>query len=126
MDKDENYIKLIHKLEFKLNGTLTAITKFFLYQVNQRPISGVYVFQKKGNRWYQTSNNTTSTLAIIVMRFKSETFKEIFDNPYSYLSRKIVDNDRVNIAKLEKEFFSWYSPEKNKEKIDLYIDSKTW
>nr|WP_294931177.1 hypothetical protein [uncultured Flavobacterium sp.] len=131
MSINKNYIKLIHKVSFFINNTPTEIIKFYFKQENAKEVSGCYVLQKVDNRWYKVSNTTTSNLSIIIMRLKTDILIELFSGKTSnVLTKELYDtinlNGYIDLSKLESIFFSWYSPIKKNEKLNLFIDSKTW
>ncbi|KQO32769.1 hypothetical protein ASF10_20145 [Flavobacterium sp. Leaf82] len=131
MSIDKNYIKLIHKVSLLINNTPTEIIKFYFKQENTKDVSGCYVLQKVNDRWYKVSNNTTSNLSIIVMRLKTNVLIELFSGKTSNILTKELYNainsgGYMDLSKLENIFFSWYSPLKKNEKLNLFIDSKTW
>jgi hypothetical protein len=131
MNIDKNYIKLIHKVSFFINNTPTEIIKFYFKQENAKEVSGCYVLQKIDNRWYKVSNTTTSNLSIIIMRLKTEILIELFSGKASNVLTKelyntINSNGYIDLSKLDNAFFSWYSPTKKNDKLNLFIDSKTW
>jgi hypothetical protein len=131
MDKEKNYFELVHKLTFKMEGVNTAVIKFFLIQEGQDPVSGATTMQEIDGRWYTTSNPTLSTMSIIVMRLKSEVLRGIVlgnssDPATNELRERVITNSALDLVKLEEEFASWYSPEINERKIELYKDPRTW
>ncbi|MFK8298135.1 hypothetical protein ACI76O_08730 [Capnocytophaga cynodegmi] len=128
---EDLYIVLEHKLSFELNGIPTCIIKFFFHSKNEKPLSGAYVFQKRGERWYRTSNASTSGLSIIVMRFKTQVLNDIVDGnskniEIQRLIQRIYVNNVLSFPKLEKEFYDWYTPKEKKQLLDIYIDKNTW
>jgi hypothetical protein len=129
MNKDKNYFELIHKLTFKIDNTPTAIVKFFLHQENTQPISAAMVMQEVNGKWYKTSNINLSTLAIMVMRLKSDVLEgAILGNSSSSniqnLHDKINSEVGINLTIFENEFLSWYEPNNNNK--ELFIDPKAW
>ncbi|WP_264529059.1 hypothetical protein [Flavobacterium sp. N502540] len=131
MNIDKNYIKLVHKISFFINNRPTEIIKFYFKQENTKEVSGCYVLQKMDNRWYKASNSTTSNLSIIIMRLKTDVLTELFSGKASNVLTKelyneVSSNGYIDLSKLESTFFSWYSPIKKNEKLNLFIDSKTW
>jgi hypothetical protein len=129
MDKDKNYFELIHKLTFKIDNISTVIVKFFLHQENTQPISGAMVMQKVNGKWYKTSNINLSTLAIMVMRLKSDVLVGAIlgsstDSSIQKLHNKINSETGISLTIFENEFLSWYEPNNNNK--ELFIDSKTW
>jgi hypothetical protein len=131
MDKDKNYFELHHKLTFNVGKTPTAIIKFFLYQEKEEPVSAAYVMQKIEGRWQRTSHVSLSTLSIVVMRMKTEVLEGIIlrnsDDPNIIAIRdRVSTGGGLDLAKLEKEFASWYDPEIDQRKLNLYKDSTTW
>jgi len=131
MDKDKNYFELHHKVTFNLDGVKTSIIKFFLIQENKTPISGAMLMQKINNRWYVTSRSDMSMFVIMIMRLKSDALEGIIFGDSD--NKEIIDfyhkvsdkNGVLNLSSFEKEFFDLYLPE-NKEKLNLFIDPKTW
>lgn len=131
MDKDKNYIKLIHKVSFIIDNVPTEIIKFYFKQENAKEVSGCYVLQKVNNRWYKSSNSTTSTLSIIIMRMRTDILVELISGKTSNPKIKevynaIYSNGFIDLSKLENVFFSWYTPTKENEMLNLFIDSKAW
>lgn len=131
MDKDKNYIKLIHKVSFFIDNIPTEIIKFYFKQENAKEVAGCYVLQKVNNRWYKSSNSTTSNLSIIIMRLRTDVLVELFSGKTSNSRIKevynaIYSNGFMDLSKLENIFFSWYTPIKKNETLNLFIDSKTW
>lgn len=131
MDKDKNYIKLIHKVSFIIDNIPTEIIKFYFKQENTKEVSGCYVLQKVNNRWYKASSSTTSNLSIIIMRIRTDALIGLFLGKTSNSKIKEVYNEIyskgfIDLSKLENVFFSWYTPIKNNEMLNLFIDSKTW
>lgn len=131
MNKDKNYIQLIHKFSFSIDNVPTEIIKFYFKQENTTAVSGCYVLQKINNRWYKLSNTTTANLSIMVMRLKTEILKELFSGKTSNdktkeLYNKIYSNGILDLRKFENIFFSWYSPTKKNDIINVFIDPKTW
>ncbi|WP_157926191.1 hypothetical protein [Tenacibaculum maritimum] len=130
MNKDKNYLELIHKLTFQIGNRPTSIIKFFLHEENKQPVSGAMVLQKEGNRWYKTSNINLSALAIMTMRLKTEVIEGVFLGNTSQqdileLKETVTKDGGVDIGILEKEFFSWYTNNNTYLKT-LFIDPKTW
>lgn len=131
MDRDKNYIQLVHKISFLIDNTPTEIIKFYFKQENTDLISGCYVLQKINNRWYKVSNATTSNLSIMIMRLKTDVLLELFSgkisNPKIKETYNSIYSDKIiDLIKFENIFFSWYTPTKKKEMLDLFIDPKTW
>lgn len=129
--KEDLFLVLEHKLSFELSGIPTCIIKFYFNSKGEKPLSGAYVFQKRGERWYRTSNTSTSELSIIVMRLKTEVLEDIVNgnssNPeIQELIQLIYDGDTLSFSKLEKEFYEWYFPIEQQKKLDVYIDKNTW
>lgn len=131
MDRDKNYFELHHKLSFNVGDVPTVIVKFFFYQENENPLSASYVMQKVNERWQRTSHPSLSTLSIIVMRMKTEVLQGIIlgnskDMEIKKLRNRVTSNGGIDLTELEVEFNSWYSPEVNQKKIDLFKDPRTW
>ncbi len=131
MDKDKNFIKLIHSIDYSINNIPTRILKFYFKQDKMKDVSGCYVLQKINGRWYKTSNPTTSNLSIIIMRIKTNVLIELLtgetsNNKIKEIHKNINSNGFIDINLFEKIFFSWYSPTKNTEMLNLFIDSKAW
>jgi hypothetical protein len=131
MNKDKNYIQLVHKVTFLIDNVPTEIIKFYFKQENAEQTSGCYVLQKINNRWYKVSNSTTANLSIMIMRLKTEILVELFSGKFSNpkireVYNMIYSNKILDLRKFEKIFFSWYSPTKNNDILNLFIDSKTW
>jgi len=131
MNKEKNYFELQHKLTFELGGVLTCIVKFYFYQENEKLVSGAYLLQKVNDRWYKTSSSSLSILPIIVMRMKSEVLSGIIygDSEIEAIKEireRTTTNGSLDLKKLEDEFASWYSPEKDEAKIGAYKDPKSW
>lgn len=94
-------------------------------------LSGVAVMQFVDGRWQKTSHTSLSTLSIVVMRMKPEVLEGIVllnsDDPnIKALAERVTRDGVLNLSLLEDEFRSWYSPEKDEAKIELYKDPKTW
>ncbi|MDO4729516.1 MAG: hypothetical protein Q4B43_11005 [Bacteroidota bacterium] len=128
---EELFIVLEHKLSFELNGVPTCIIKFFFHSKTEKPLSGAYVFQKRGERWYRTSNVSTSGLSIIVMRLKTEVLNDIVNGnsknaEIQKLIQRVYVNNVLSFPKLEKEFYDWYTPEEKRQLLNIYIDKNTW
>jgi hypothetical protein len=131
LDKTKVFIKLIHKLSFNLGNIPTVIVKFYFYQDKSAPVSGVYVLQKIENRWYKTSNSSTSDLSIIVMRMKSDVLGEILsgtsnNDTIQKIYSRISENGVLKIGKLIEEFSSWYSPNEKEDILTIIKDPNTW
>jgi len=131
MDKEKNYFELKHKLTFELGGILTSVIKFYFYQESEKPISGAYVLQKIDGRWYKTSSSSLSFLSVIIMRIKSKVLEGVIsgnstDQSIKALTQRVTTNGSLDVKKLEDEFASWYSPQKDLVKINLYKDPKSW
>ncbi|MCA6420690.1 MAG: hypothetical protein IM603_16485 [Cytophagales bacterium] len=131
MDKEKNYFELVHKLTFNVGSVPTALVKFYFYQENQTPVSGCHVMQNINGRWQKTSHPSLSLLAIAFMRFKTEVIKGVIlggskDQEVIKLRQRITTNGSFDLAKLEKEFSSWYSPAKDEKKLKLFTDPKAW
>lgn len=131
MDRDKNYIQLVHKVVFQIGGVPTEIIKFYFKQENSKITSGCYVLQKIDNRWYKVSNSTTANLTILIMRLKTDVLLELFSGKISNpklkeVYNKIYSGKVLDLRKFENTFFSWYGPIKNNEILNLTIDSKTW
>ncbi|SHJ83086.1 hypothetical protein SAMN04487911_1425 [Arenibacter nanhaiticus] len=131
MDKNKNFFKLHHKLTFTIGNIPTAIIKFFIHQEENEPVSGAVVMQKVDGRWQHTSNPTLSTLSIIVMRLKTTVLQGILlndseDKDIIALSKRVSSESGLDLQKLEDEFMSWYNPELDRYKIEMFIDPKAW
>ena len=131
MDKDENYFELAHKLTFDVGGVSTAIIKFFTHFEGTDVLSGAAVMQFVDGRWQKTSHPSLSTLSIIVMRMKSEVLEGIVlqnsDDPIiKAITERVSTEAGLDLSLLEEEFGSWYSPEIDETKIELYKDPRTW
>jgi len=131
MDKEKNYFELHHKLSFKVGKISTSIIKFFLILENEVPVSGAYVMQKIDGRWQRTSHVSLSTLSIIVMRMKTEVLEGIIlrnsnDSNIVAISNRVSTNGSLDLEKLESEFTSWYDPEIDQRKLNIYKDPDTW
>jgi len=130
MNKENNYFELVHKLTFQFDNVPTVIIKFFIYQEDMEPISGAMLIQKKGNRWYKSSNMSLSNMSIMVMRFKTDVLQGLIlgnstDKEIQALHQDISTINGIDLSSLEKEFFNLYLPE-NINKKELFIDPKTW
>ena len=131
MNRDSNYFRLSHKLSFMMGGIPTVMIKFFTHFENMEELSGVAVMQKVDNRWQKTSHPSLSTLSIIVMRIKSEVLEGVVlqnsNNPdIVSIAERVNTEQGLDFTLLEEEFASWYSPEKDEIKINLYKDPKSW
>ncbi len=131
MNRNKNYFELAHKLTFNVGGIPTTIIKFFTHFEDTEVLSGATVMQFVDGRWQKTSHPSLSTLSIIVMRMKSNVLEGIVlqnsnDANVQAITKRVTDDLGLNLALLEKEFESWYSPEIHKAKIELYKDPKTW
>ena len=131
MDKDKNYFELAHKLTFDVGGVPTAIIKFFTYFEGTDVLSGAAVMQFVDGRWQKTSHPSLSTLSIIVMRMKSEVLEGIVlqnsDDPnIMAIAERVSTEAGLDLSLLEEEFGSWFSPEIDETKIELYKDPRTW
>ncbi|MDX1365572.1 MAG: hypothetical protein R3243_15285 [Arenibacter latericius] len=131
MDKDKNYFELAHKLTFNVGELPTVIIKFFTHFEDVQVMSGVAVLQFENGRWQKTSHPSLSTLSIIVMRMKSEVLRGIVlqnsDDPNIIaITERVTTDSGLDLALLEEEFDSWYVPEIDQGKIELYKDPKTW
>ncbi len=131
MDKANNYFELAHKLTLEVGGVSTAIIKFFTHFQETETLSGVSVMQFVDGRWQKTSQTSLSTLSIVVMRMKPEVLKGIVllnsDDPnIKALAERVSRDGVLDLSLLEDEFRSWYSPEKDETKIELYKDPRTW
>lgn len=131
MNKDSNYFELHHKLVFNIGSVPTAIIKFFLFQENEKPVSGAFLMQKINGVWYKSSDPNANDLVILTMRLKSEVLAGILLNNSENedvldLRQKVLTDENIDLVKLVSEFSSWYSPTRDEEKIELFIDSKTW
>ena len=129
MDRDKNYMELVHKITFKIDERPTAIMKFYLHQEDTTTISGAMVVQKIGERWYKTSNINLSMLAIIVMRLKSEVLSGIVlgnskDLNIKAVVEKVTIDGKLDLSALEKEFYTWYEEGNNAKKE--FIDPIAW
>ncbi|OWW26518.1 hypothetical protein B4Q04_02190 [Zobellia sp. OII3] len=131
MDKDNNYFELDHKLTFTVGDVPTAIIKFFTHFEGMDVLSGAAVMQFVDGRWQKTSHPSLSTLSIIVMRMKSEVLEGIVlqnsDDPnIKAIAERVSTEAGLDLSLLEEEFGSWYSPEIDETKIELYKDPRTW
>ncbi|MCK0147424.1 hypothetical protein MWU78_17345 [Arenibacter sp. F26102] len=131
MDKDKNYFELAHKLTFDVGGISTAIVKFFTHFEGTAVLSGAVVMQFVNDRWQKTSHPSLSTLSIIVMRMKSEVLEGIVlqnsnDPNIKAIAERVSTEAGLDLSLLEEEFGSWYSPEIDETKIELYKDPRTW
>lgn len=131
MNRDSNYFRLSHKLSFMMGGIPTVMIKFFTHFENMEELSGVAVMQKVDNRWQKTSHPSLSTLSIVVMRLKSEVLEGLVlqnsNNPdIVSIAERVNTEQGLDFTLLEEEFGSWYSPEKDEIKINLYKDPKSW
>jgi len=133
MDRDKNYFELRSKLNFSINNSDYSIIKFFFYTTESvAPTSGAYLLQKVSNRWYSASNNSnTSNIALMMMRFREEKMKAILMSKKTGISimddliQRITVDRVINLNLLYKEFSSWYV-NNDKEKIEYFIDPKSW
>tara|TARA_R110000868_G_scaffold271087_1_gene530583 strand:+ start:6592 stop:7296 length:705 start_codon:yes stop_codon:yes gene_type:complete len=131
MDKDKNYFELAHKLTFDVGGVPTVIIKFFTHFEGTDVLSGAAVMQFVDGRWQKTSHPSLSTLSIIVMRMKSDVLEGIVlqnsDEPsIKAIADRVSTESGLDLALLEVEFGTWYSPEINETKIEMYKDPRTW
>lgn len=131
MDRDKNYFELTHKLKFDVGGIPTVIIKFFTRFEGEQNLSGAAVMQFVNSRWQKTSHPSLSTFSIIVMRMKSDVLRGIVlqdsDDPnIKSIAESVSKDNGLDLGLLEEEFASWYSPEINETKIELYKDPKTW
>ena len=131
MNRDKNYFELVHKLTFDVGGISSAIIKFFTHFEGTEVLSGVVVMQFVDGRWQKTSHPSLSTLSIIVMRMKSNVLEGIVlqnsDDPnIRAITERVSTEASLDLSLLEDEFGSWYTPEKDETKIELYKDPRTW
>tara|TARA_R110000868_G_scaffold79232_12_gene225552 strand:+ start:5687 stop:6391 length:705 start_codon:yes stop_codon:yes gene_type:complete len=131
MDRDKNYFELSHKLTFDVGGVSTSIIKFFTHFEGTDVLSGAAVMQYVDGRWQKTSHPSLSTLSIIVMRMKSDVLEGIVlqnsDDPnIKAIAERVSTESGIDLSLLEEEFGSWYSPEINDTKIEIYKDPRTW
>ena len=131
MNRDKNYFELAHKLTFDVGGVPSAIIKFFTHFEGTEVLSGVAVMQFVDDRWQKTSHPSLSTLSIIVMRMKSDVLEGIVlqnsDDPnITAITERVSTEAGMDLSLLEDEFGSWYTPEKDETKIELYKDPRTW
>lgn len=131
MDKDNNYFQLAHKLTFNIGGVPSTIIKFFTHFEGTDVLSGAAVMQFVNGRWQKTSHPSLSTLSIIVMRMKSEVLEGIVlqnsnDPNIKTITGRVSTEAGLDLSLLEEEFGSWYSPEIDETKIELYKDPRTW
>lgn len=130
MNKEKNYIELIHKLSFEIEGLPTVIIKFFLHEENNKPVSGAMVMQKVGKRWLTTSNINLSTFSIMVMRLKTEVLQGVFlgnsdNSEIAKLHQKVTTKNGLDLSNFEEEFLSWYDND-NAYYKNIFLDSKAW
>ena len=131
MNKNKNYFELAHKLTFDVGGVSTSIIKFFTHFQGTDVLSGAAVMQFVDGRWQKTSHPSLSTLSIMVMRMKSEVLEGVVlqnsDDPnIKAIAERVSTEAGLNLSLLEEEFGSWYSPEMDETKIELYKDPRTW
>lgn len=131
MDKDKNYFELAHKLTFDVGGIPSVVIKFFTHFEETEVLSGIAVMQYVDGRWQKTSHPSLSTLSIIVMRMKSEVLEGIVlqnsnDPNIVAIANRVSNEEGLDLSLLEDEFESWYSPEVDQTKIDMYKDPRTW
>jgi len=132
MGRDKNYFELKSKLNFTLNGLDYSIIKFYFHsQELARPQSGSYVMQKKGNRWYLTSNTNTTSIALMTMRFQEAKYLVLLqanltgDKLMDDLIKRVTPNGALDFTLLYKEFSSWYT-NNDSQKIEYFIDKNSW
>ena len=130
MDVDKNYFELKHKLEFDIEGVPTSVLKFyFIAQDNPKPQAGIIVMQKYNDRWYKTSMEMISNIALTVLRLKSDEFEKIIGGdlssiPLKEINKKVFLNGKLDFNKLNTEINSWYADDSidNKAKKDYFKD----
>jgi len=130
MDRDKNYIELIHKLSFELNSLPTVIIKFFLHEEKNKPVSGAMVMQKVDNRWLTTSSIDVSTFSIMVMRLKTEVLKGAFlgdqnNAEIQKLHERVINENGLDLNRFQEDFFSWYDDDNTYYK-NIFLDPKAW
>lgn len=132
MDVEKNFFKLYHKLEFLVDGIPTVIIKFYIIlEDSSKPTSGAIVMQKHNNRWYKTSTPFTSRLSLLIMRFRSDLLKKVLigsrdEENLENLFDKMNDDGNINLDRLVNEFYNWYSPVKNDDMLNYFIDKNAW
>lgn len=131
MDKNDNYFELVHKLSFEVSGVPTTVIKFYTHLDGTETLSGILVAQFVDGRWQKTSHPALSSLAILTMRIKSPVLRGIVlrnsDDPdISEITERVNDESGLNLTLLEEEFNSWYSPDIDQRKLDLYKDPEAW
>ncbi|WP_017498220.1 hypothetical protein [Flavobacterium sp. WG21] len=122
MDVERNYFELKHKIEFEIDQIPTAIIKFyFINQYTPQPEAGIIVMQKYNNRWYKTSTKMVASIAMIILKFKTDELEKIINGNVNspellQIHKKVFTKDKLDFNKLQQEMDSWYI-EETKENI---------
>ncbi len=133
MDRELNYFKPLHKMEFEIEGVPVAIIKYNIVSNNlDKTMSAVMVMRKINDRWYITSTQMVGDIALTIWRLKTAELEKIIkgDESDSFLKEikfKVFINGVLDIKKLSSEIDSWYvnNNEVNKAKIKYFKDPLT-
>ncbi len=114
LDKDKNYMELLHKFEFEVSGTQYAIIKFKLVvEEREEPSYGAYALTKVENKWKKTASPLTFKLVMLNAFFKTDKLNQIIkgnktnDKLVNNVIEKVYENGILNVEKLLEEFESW-------------------
>lgn len=129
-DNRRTFFELTSKLDIQKGLESFSIVRFKFY-LEQAPngVSGAYILQKVGDRWFKTSRSDLSELTLMLIFFKPEVFSDIINGKMTgeKLTDELIDKtygkDGLNINKLYQEFSLW---ERDKVKSEYFLEPAGW
>lgn len=110
MDKEKNFLELISKVEFDIDGIPTAIVKMYYFsETFPKPQAGVFVMQQYDGIWYKTNTRQVNNIALTIMRLKPNILDNLINENYNsvnlrQIKQNITTNGILDFNKLSMEF----------------------
>lgn len=132
LNKDKNYMELLHKFEFEMAGVSYAIIKFkLIVEEREKASYGAYSLIKIGDKWKKTASPSIFKLTMFNALIKTDKLDLIFkgvkteDDLVNNVIENVYDNRILNIEKLLTLFQSWLSTN-NTVYINNFIQNPNW
>lgn len=114
-NKQENYLRLIHKLTFEHEGRQTAIIKTRFVMDGKPMLLAYSVFQERNGRWYKWPSGELEEVKNVVMQFKSDVLYHLMagENTNDNLVNELIaetrsaDNNNIDFLKAYNLIIQW-------------------
>ena len=127
MNIDKNYIQLLYKIQYEVNGTEFAIIKIHIFSEDKKDPTGYALAMKKQqNRWVIYDESAITDLMFLFISLKTESIDAIFNQQKSgnlALDNIITTSKENGIFNLNKCLFALKTTlEKEKTSLESILD----